>query len=216
LQNQLKSASKPAQVAVSPISGTPPPVEYQFKPGQSGNPAGRKTAGASLQEWLNRLAEQDLTEAALRRIARDEKLGWTKRAAAERILRLLEAGDLADFAGLLSGEHKLEDLRGLGINTEVVKKFKQKTRKQVTGVGEERQVEEIIEREIELHDRAGADFDRICDRTEGRPRQSVTHDGDLGLRTLEEGATEAGKILADLRKRFGITDEHGEEQEVTP
>jgi hypothetical protein len=168
-----KRENLPSDSGNQPVGYCNPPVEYRFKPGQVGNPAGRPAAGATIREWINRLAQEELTEAGLREVARDTKHPWTKRCAAERILRTLEAGDLADFAGLFRGEISLEDLRGMGINTEVVKKFKQKTRKQMVGHGEDEHIEEVIEREIELHDRAGADFDRIMDRTAGKPGQVV-------------------------------------------
>lgn len=147
-----------------------------FKPGESGNPAGRKTAGAYLREELNSIVHANLTEDEVRRIARDKKAPMNRRAAAERYLRLIEAGDIADFAGLLRGENQIEDLRGMGINTEVVKKFKQKTRKVAVGDGE---VEEVIYREIELHDRAGTDFDRIAEQTGGKPVQPTEHSGGI-------------------------------------
>lgn len=150
--------------------GETPVGAKPWKKGQSGNPKGRPTAGATLREWLNIFADQNLTEKALRKIARDPVVPWPKRAAAHRVVRMLESGDLADFSGLLRGENNLEDLRGMGINTEVIKKLKQKTRVVPTGDGSS---EEIIEREIELHDRAGLDFDRVFDRTEGRPSQAV-------------------------------------------
>lgn len=45
---------------VSPISGTPPPVEHQFKPGQSGNPGGRpKLLGESYKAMLAKVNEND-------------------------------------------------------------------------------------------------------------------------------------------------------------
>lgn len=141
------------------------------KPGEVRNPQGRKTAGASIREWVNSFAEADLTLAQLRKIAKSPKEGWTRRAAAERIIRTMEAGDLADFAGFLKGENNLEDLRAMGINTEVVKKLKQKTRKVPVAGGEKDDVEEIIEREIELHDRSGEDFDRVINHTDGNPTQ---------------------------------------------
>lgn len=160
----------------SPINGQVPPVETRWKPGQTGNPAGRKTAGATLREHLNSLAEQGLDEPAIRAIAKDVKEPWPRRAAANRILRTMEAGDLSDFAGLLRGDNTIEDLRAMGINTEVVKKFKQKTRVVPKGEGS---VEEVIDREIELHDRAGADFDRVIDRTVGKPVQAIDVTGEV-------------------------------------
>src|SRR5688500_18467351 len=150
-------------------SGVAPPREYRWKPGQSGNPKGRPSAGLTLRQWIDHLAAQDCTEAQLRKVARDTRAPWPKRAAAERILRTLEYGDLADLEPLLRGEKSLEELREAGINTEVVKKCKVKSR--VTAEGDE-----IIEREIELHDRAGEDFDRICDRTSGKPTQAIEMD----------------------------------------
>ena len=58
-----KKNRKPAdQAKASPRSGVEPPPEHRFKPGQSGNPAGRKSAGATIREWWNVLAEQEQTE----------------------------------------------------------------------------------------------------------------------------------------------------------
>lgn len=161
-----------AQASGAGNGGIVPPVGTRFKPGESGNPSGKRSAGHTIREWINTLSEGDHTEEELRRIARDKRIGWTKRLAAERILRSLEHGDLADFAPLLKGEADLPKLREDGINTEVVKKIKQKSRVVPVGEGE---TEEIIEREIELHDRAGEDFDRIIDRTLGKPAQSIDH-----------------------------------------
>lgn len=152
----------------SPTSGVAPPAEHRWKPGQSGNPNGRPSAGMALQEWLNLFATQQLTEAELRIIARDRSAPWTKRAAAERVVRALESGDLAAFEAWLTGQKSLNDLKASGINTEIVKKAKVRTLK---GGG--------IERELELHDRSGDDFDRIADRTTGRPRQAVEVTGNL-------------------------------------
>ena len=174
------TSKQPAEQAkASPISGVAPPAEHRWAQGQSGNPAGRpKTAGASVQEHMNAIAAADLSELDIRKIARDKSLPWSRRAAAERMLRTLETGDIADFAGWQRGENNLEDLRAMGINTEVVKKIKQKTRK-VPIPGGKGEIEEIVEREIELHDRAGADFDRVMDRTLGKPTQAMdlTSDG---------------------------------------
>ena len=123
----------------------------------------------TVRDWLNIMAGQELTEAEVRRIAQDPQCPWPKRAAAERILRTLEAGDLADLEPWLLGKASLEELRARGVNTEVIKKAKET--KRVVGRTEDGQETTIITREIELHDRAGADFDRIMDRTEGRPVQ---------------------------------------------
>jgi hypothetical protein len=138
--------------------GNVPPVETRWKPGQSGNPAGRKTAGAYLREELNSLVLSNPTAEEVRRIARDPKEAMNRRAAAERYLRLVESGDLADFEPWLNGEKTLEQLRAEGLNTEIVKKSK------ITDKGS---------RELELHDRAGTDFDRITDQTAGKATQPI-------------------------------------------
>lgn len=152
--------------------GIVPPVENRFKVGNKESP-GRPAAGATIKEWLNVFAADDLDEASLREIARDRKSGWTKRAAANRAIKTMENPDLSDFAGLLRGENRLEDLRAMGINTDVVKKFKQKTRRVPTGEGA---TEEVIDREIELYDRSGVDFERVVNHTDGSPIQTVKAD----------------------------------------
>src|SRR5690242_5823000 len=48
-----------------------PPAAYRFKPGQSGNPAGRPAAGAAVKEWLNIM--QDWTRVQLQAVMEDEK-----------------------------------------------------------------------------------------------------------------------------------------------
>ncbi len=143
--------------------GVVPPPEHRWKPGQSGNPEGRATAGATIREHLNAFAEQGLSEAQLRKIARGKAEPWPRRAAAERILRTLEAGDLSDFTAVLEGEKTIDQLRDEGVNTVVVKKCNSKVRHLKDGSGDA--ITEI-EREIELHDRAGHDFDRVMDRTD--------------------------------------------------
>lgn len=40
--------------------GIIPPVENRWKPGQSGNPKGRPTAGACIVEWMNEMREWPL------------------------------------------------------------------------------------------------------------------------------------------------------------
>src|SRR5687767_3433843 len=112
------------------------------RPGEVRNPAGRKTAGATIKEHLNALAERNLTAKQLRVIARDDRQAWTRRAAAERILRTLETGDLADMEGLLNGSMSLAELRTAGVNTEVIKKVKVRVRTLENGSTEtEREVE---------------------------------------------------------------------------
>lgn len=173
-----RAKNKPRTPEEQVRKGEFPSRKDQFPPGVSGNPNGRKTAGASLCEWLNSFAEQELTEADLRVIARDVKAPWTKRAAAERVLRTMEAGDVADMGPLLDGSMSPEQLREAGINTAVIKKIKTKTRTLYRG-NEAEGVE--VEREVELHDRAGVDFDRIADRTAGKPINRVDVAGEVDV-----------------------------------
>lgn len=178
-------SKQPAQHAFSddrsPISGTAPPASTRWQPGQSGNPSGRKNAGASIRNWINDLSH--LTEPQLRKLAANKRAPWTKRAAAERMLRTLESGDLADFTAVTRGEKTLDELRAAGVNTAVVKKVKVKRRTIRAGdevIGEE------VEGEVELHDRAGDDFDRILDRTIGKPAPADLADQIQELRAAIE------------------------------
>lgn len=73
----------------------------RWKPGQSGNPAGRKSAGASVAEWYNALADAGDEEIA--RIARDKTAPVAKRAAARQWLQAIS--DRTTKVGLpLDGE----------------------------------------------------------------------------------------------------------------
>jgi hypothetical protein len=148
-----------------------PPRYSRFKPGQSGNPSGRpKSAGLRMVEWLNQFASGNFTERQLRAIVTDWQSPWAKRSAALRALRTLEISDLADFQELIDGSLDLAGLKAKGVDTSSIKRFKRRTR---TAPREDGTLETIVETEIELHDRSGAEFDRLMDRTLGRPKQGV-------------------------------------------
>jgi hypothetical protein len=71
------------------------PAHYRWKPSHSGNPKRRPRAGALIREYVNAMVASDLTEDELRRLARNPRGPWPRRAAAERVLRMLEYGDIA-------------------------------------------------------------------------------------------------------------------------
>lgn len=179
-----------------------PPVEYQFKPGQSGNPAGRKKAGAYIREWLNVFAEQELTEDQLRKIARSKSQPCTKRAAAERALRMMESPDLADFSEYLDGKASIDELRKAGIDTSLVKRAKVRVERR-------KDKTKVETREIELHDRSLGEFNTVVDTTDGTPvqrqeinetREIVLEVGELAAELLRAGFT-VEALPAELREQ---------------
>ncbi len=117
-----------------------------WKPGQSGNPAGRARGGAYISEWLNALLIVDgdgrprYTKADLERIVADDDAAPAMVIAARRILSAMRDGKLP---------------RG-GADPE-----------------------------------PGRDFDRIADRTEGKPTVTIKHEAPP-QRTPEE-------ILEEIR-----------------
>lgn len=139
-----------------------------FKPGQSGNPLGRPAAGLSIREEINRMA--DYSEDKLRKVARDKSESWNTRVAAERMICALEYTDLKEFERVITGEETLREAAERGINTEVVKKLKRRTRTTKSEGGDPVTETEV---EIELHDRAAQDFDRVVNQTAGRPKETV-------------------------------------------
>ncbi len=146
----------------SPMGG----MMNRFVKGDIGNPKGRRTLGASVTEWVNSLAERGTNEKQLKRIARNRSCNGTLRIAAQRMLRLMEDPDMADYEPLLDGQKCMKELRHDGVDTRVIKKVKSKTRE--IPQGDKPPIIET-EREIELHDRSGSELDRLLDRTDGKP-----------------------------------------------
>lgn len=136
-------------------------------PGQSGNPAGRPKRGAVVEEWLDQMS--DWTADDLIAAVKDRKSPQAKVEAAIQSLHARELPDLADFQPYLDGA-TLDDLRKRGIDTRSVKKAKVRKR---THTDKDGGSIETVEREIELHDRSGPAFDRIMDRTVGKPLAKV-------------------------------------------
>lgn len=181
--------------------GGNPPIQHQFKPGQSGNPAGRPAAGASLREWVNTFDQKKLSRQQLLAIARDDSQPFARQAAAIRCLRTTENPNMADFEPLLRGTQTLEELAKAGVDTSLVKRIKER-RKAV--VEDDEHIADEIERDIELHDRGGEEFDRICDRTDGKPRQVVdVHAKPAVIRTPAEAEAAVDTILARIAQIIG-------------
>ncbi len=134
-----------------------------FAKGTSGNPKGTRSLENIINNVINALGDSNPSEACLRAIAKDKTEGIQRRVAARRLLLMLEQADMADFEPYLEGDANLRELRGNGLNTEVIKKVKTKSRV-VPIPGGHGTTEEVIEREIELHDRDGVEFDRVLDR----------------------------------------------------
>jgi hypothetical protein len=67
-----------------------PPVEHQFQPGQSGNPAGAPRARTNL--WPRFCEFEGLTEAEVKRIQNDKNEPLVRRTAAKQALQLYKKG----------------------------------------------------------------------------------------------------------------------------
>lgn len=144
-----------------------------WQPGQSGNPKGRpKNLGATVLEHLNGLGAAGLTKQQLEAIRDDETEGFVKRAAAVRAIRLIEAPDIADYSDLITGRKTLKQLRRTGVSTAAIKKLKPVPDKDGGLLGYE----------VELRDTSGQEFDRLLDRTDGKPVQRIVEDVKLPVR----------------------------------
>ena len=162
----------------SPISGVVPPPEYRWKPGQSGNPKGRPSAGLAIVEWLNQMQELPYDE--IEAVAKDKKAPAAKRAAAIQWIDILTgSASLEDFEAYVNGKKTLKQLAESGVAVRRLKKAKVSTAKD----GAE-------QREIELSDTPAHAIDRVLDRTQGKPAQAVQHTGKGGggIRVIIEAA----------------------------
>jgi hypothetical protein len=81
--------------------GVVPPPEHRWKPGQSGNPAGRPRCGAVVRDWLNIFAAQEATATDLEAIVADPSAPVTKVAAARAMLRATTEKGLPDFVAIV-------------------------------------------------------------------------------------------------------------------
>jgi hypothetical protein len=119
------------------VSGLNNNLRPPWKPGQSGNPAGRRKGEASVTEWINAfLSEKEdgtpnYPRARLEEICEDPDASPAKVIAAQRVLGAMKDG----------------------------RRFATDRRGKVYPAGTDPE--------------PGRDFDRICDRTEGKPVQSV-------------------------------------------
>jgi Family of unknown function (DUF5681) len=65
IRRKTQQTASEQAVTPSPLTGFPPPVQYQFKPGRSGNPGGRpKILTEEAAKWLKEKDENGVTNAA--------------------------------------------------------------------------------------------------------------------------------------------------------
>lgn len=157
----------------------------RWMPGESGNPKGRKSLGAYVSECINALATEQPSVEECRKRLRGKEISSNMRIALVRYVRMMEHPDVADFEPVLDGQKSLRELRTEGVDTAVVRKVK--TKKRYIPNGDDPPVEEV-EREIELYDRSGQEFDRVLDRTDGKPHES---------QEIEVNVTVAAEQLSD-------------------
>jgi hypothetical protein len=181
-------SSSPTHTEIERVDRQP---DGRFLTGNKLSP-GRKSAGASIREWLTVLSAKDLDETGLRAIARGGKEPVPKRIAAKRLLAALEAPDLADIEPVLNGSATLAQLRDAGVDTSVVKRLKVK--RAATEFGE------AVEVEAELHDRSLKETSWIADNTDGKPMQSVKVEANLPQQIVFVTPLTRHRILAELEK----------------
>jgi hypothetical protein len=161
-----------------------------FRKGQSGNPKGRPSVGATVKERMNQM--RTWTEDRIRKVARDPSAPYAQRAAAIQLLESLRVPDMADFDDILSNRKSLRQARDSGVDTSSVKKVKRRKRTDEHG-----ETEEI---ELELHpSKASEALERIMDRTDGKPVQTQI--------TQVEHIVDPVSMLERMRSELGIVAE---------
>ena len=93
-----------------------------WKPGQSGNPAGRKKSGASIKEWVSSLVHRQVTPDELMSIAKDPTKLKAQRIAATRLLMFVGIPDMADFSDWFEGKKTLTALKAEGADMGSIKR----------------------------------------------------------------------------------------------
>jgi hypothetical protein len=181
------------------IEGGAPPA-HAWQPGQSGNPAGRVSAGASIREQLNTMIE--FTAAELRVVAKDRKAPASRRAAAGQLLRMIRGCDAADFESYVDGSKTLVELRAAGVDTQVIKKMGRTNTTRTDKDGGETTTAKAT---LEFADPVGEALDRVIDRTEGRAIQRVAAQitdnrsgSDIATQLMEEAAKALPKPPPDI------------------
>lgn len=213
------TVEKPVDLATpnltpSPRSGLPPPLATRWKPGESGNPAGKpKNLGASLKDICNTLAAKGLRRVELKAIFDDEGEEDLVRTAAGKILGL-RPGDMKDFEGIITGAETLDAAHKAGVDTTQVKKIKRKKRTIKRGGDLPDEVEE--ETELELHDRSRGNWRDLVDDTDGKPTQTVNVNNAVTVNAVvfqftdAQGAAHVGNRIFDIRAGVsGVADGAG-------
>ena len=88
MSEKLGKQQPAKQAKVSPVSGIAPPEEHQFKPGQSGNPAGPPKRRTQL--WVYICTYMEMTDAEIKKLKRAEMT--QAQQSALKLVRQAKAG----------------------------------------------------------------------------------------------------------------------------